>query len=120
MGKGKTMQKYDFMRVKSAQNKQYSTKWIVNRYGYSTSTVNNMKRCKTFAEYKKRFCGRKDKTATKAPRKPVAKQTRRKTPNFDVVVIKKDSAVETFAAVMAAIAGAAIILIATLLFLGAF
>ena len=115
---GKPMQKYDFMRVKSAQNKNYSTKWIANRYGYGKSTINNMKRCKTFAEYKKRFCGDHSKPISKPKQLPKFKQTG-KCSSLEVVVIKRDSHVETFAAVMAALAGAAIIFILALMFVGA-
>lgn len=52
----KAMRPVDFMRVKAAQNKNKTTKEICELYGYGRTTVDYMKRCKTFKEYKQRFC----------------------------------------------------------------
>ena len=111
MRMAKVMQPTDFYNVKVGQNKnKLTTKEICEKYGYSTTVVNCMKRCKTYKEYKTRFCGSKRPEVVKKPAKRAPKPD-----TYITVVANDDRRVDRIAAVLSATI--AIALIALILFI---
>lgn len=101
----KVMQPTDFYNVKVEQNKnKLTTKEICAKYGYSTTVVNCMKRCKTYKEYKTRFCGSKRPEEVKKPAKRAPKAD-----TYITVMANDDRRADIIAAILSVAFGVAFI-----------